>query len=210
MRKTLRVFKNSRNAELATPKQMAASCPRWADVEDAEGAEGDRESDELTLLIQPLPPRFTEQRLRRELARRGYGGQYDYVHVPWNHRSNKSRGMAFINFTSVKSATLFQKQLQGVCLAPGAPACLEIAPAVAQGLHNNLLLSRERANCCRTSARRGAGSWNFCVDCGSPLKRVDCHALEPEAAAMQASGIMDGTPVLLFPVAPGALLYEPR
>jgi hypothetical protein len=45
--------------------------------------------------------------MHQSLEDRGYRGLFNYVHVPWHLRSNKNRGMAFVNFVSHEAGLKF-------------------------------------------------------------------------------------------------------
>jgi hypothetical protein len=87
-----------------SPNRGSMQNARWADVEDDAPQE---DSTELTLVIQPLPRHVTRDRMHQSLEDRGYRGLFNYVHVPWHLRSNKNRGMAFVNFVSHEAGLKF-------------------------------------------------------------------------------------------------------
>lgn len=98
-----------------------------------------------TLTIRNVPARYTMDEL---IAEWGPGCSYDFVHLPLVPAEQRSKGYAFVNFTSPEAALAFQARWHGQRLAQRTRTrTLDVVAAPVQGYWANLqLIRRSLAN----------------------------------------------------------------
>lgn len=91
-------------------------------------------SEVLTLMIRNIPARFTASKLMEIWPAVGV---YNILHLPYDHRTKRTSGVAFMNFVSHDAASSFWEQWHGQSLVEGGKG-LSIAVAKIQGFDANI------------------------------------------------------------------------
>jgi len=91
-----------------------------------------------TVMVKNIPVKCGQRRLLRQFLAAGFQGKLDFIYLPMDPRSRSSRGFAFVNFTSVKSAHQFYRIFHGNVLKNyPSETPLEVAVAEIQGFDAN-------------------------------------------------------------------------
>jgi RNA recognition motif-containing protein len=95
-----------------------------------------------TVMMREVPSKYTQGKLLREIDSSGFAGQYDFIYLPMDSRSNANRGFAFINMVSEEAAEDFYKKFHGKHLrhfSANAEKTIIVLPADVQGFEENAL-----------------------------------------------------------------------
>jgi hypothetical protein len=95
---------------------------------------------DTTLMICNLPCRVSLEEITGILESLGYGGTYDFLHLPTGrNRSNANLGYGFINFSNATVAASFTEEFSNYEFEGyHSKKLLTVKPAHIQGLHQNL------------------------------------------------------------------------
>ncbi|CAE8692127.1 unnamed protein product [Polarella glacialis] len=97
-----------------------------------------QQEDYETMMIRNIPARFTKAQLLRDFGAHGSSG-IDYLFLPVDLQSGKTKGMAFVNFRSKAQATEFQEVWHRSRLPNhGRGKVLDITAAQVHGVTANL------------------------------------------------------------------------
>jgi len=92
----------------------------------------------VTVMMQNLPKRLSQNLLIEEIKSKGFGGTYDFVYVPVEMQTKFNRGYAFINFVEPKYAMAFKSCYEGHQLTKySSRKVIAILPAALQGFEAN-------------------------------------------------------------------------
>jgi len=96
-----------------------------------------------TVMLRNIPCRVTQEMLCDKLVLEGFGGSYDFLHLPKPMRMAPSKGnlgYGFINFVSAECAARFVESFTGVHFAEQSCSdkVIEVRPARLQGRTANL------------------------------------------------------------------------
>lgn len=84
-----------------------------------------------TIMITALRTCVTRAQLMKTLARVGFEGRFDYVHMPMNFGTSENRGVAFVNFVDAATTTEFLS-------SPNLPPTWGLKVAKKQGFAANM------------------------------------------------------------------------
>eukprot|EP00931_Biecheleriopsis_adriatica_P069828 TRINITY_DN43636_c0_g1_i1.p1 TRINITY_DN43636_c0_g1~~TRINITY_DN43636_c0_g1_i1.p1 ORF type:complete len:351 (+),score=50.35 TRINITY_DN43636_c0_g1_i1:70-1122(+) len=91
-----------------------------------------------TVMIKPLPTKYTQRKLLRELLGAGFQGKIDFIYLPLDARSQNNRGFGFCNLESTQAAERFYRVFQGSYLNDfESSRPLEVSAAEVQGFEAN-------------------------------------------------------------------------
>mmetsp|Transcript_109287 Transcript_109287/g.189647 ORF Transcript_109287/g.189647 Transcript_109287/m.189647 type:complete len:316 (-) Transcript_109287:76-1023(-) len=95
-----------------------------------------------TLMIRNIPCKMTLKGMVDLFQSYGFGGTYDFLHLPGRGHPFSNLGYAFINFSDSSTIDAFIAKFQGVAFAPltgiNTEKVIEIRPARAQGFAENI------------------------------------------------------------------------
>jgi len=96
-------------------------------------------NDFTTLVIRHIPSQYSQCWLMWEIDAAGFGGLWDFLHLPMDSKNRGNRGFAFINFKLGSDAENFRRQFHGKYLRLVHPkGALDVKPANYQGLYDNV------------------------------------------------------------------------
>lgn len=101
-------------------------------------ASGGGLSGNMTVMVRNVPPKYSQQKLLREINAAGFLGKFDFFYLPMQPQSRGNRGFAFINFYAVEDAEAFystfnHRQLRNCNQTPP----ISVLPADLQGFEKN-------------------------------------------------------------------------
>eukprot|EP00403_Amphidinium_massartii_P012025 CAMPEP_0178425300 /NCGR_PEP_ID=MMETSP0689_2-20121128/28650_1 /TAXON_ID=160604 /ORGANISM="Amphidinium massartii, Strain CS-259" /LENGTH=314 /DNA_ID=CAMNT_0020046955 /DNA_START=13 /DNA_END=954 /DNA_ORIENTATION=+ len=97
-----------------------------------------------SLMMRNVPATFTQEGLMQQLNADGFDGRYNYLYMPFNLATSKTKGYAFINMVTVDDAAKLVEAWSGICLVPNEeswgspPMRLHFSAAVLQGFEANV------------------------------------------------------------------------
>lgn len=92
----------------------------------------------VTVMIRKVPIRYTLQLLLEEIESAGFGGFFDFVHLPLNPHTKLSKGYAFVNFLTPQLAMTFKDSFEGRPMKYfGSQKPVTLSPATLQGYQAN-------------------------------------------------------------------------
>jgi len=91
-----------------------------------------------TMMLKNIPCKRSQEEILRHIDQQGYGGKYDFFHLPKNRQLCANLGYAFINFISAKDAARFEVEMTGFRFTHTSAKRCVVVPAHVQGLSNNL------------------------------------------------------------------------
>jgi hypothetical protein len=92
---------------------------------------------ELTLHVQGIPTEYTKSRFMSLINSLGFTGTYDYLYLPRCFRTQRSKGYAFINFTTPELAQRFTETMDGRLM--DSSSSLSVLVSTTQGLEENMV-----------------------------------------------------------------------
>eukprot|EP00931_Biecheleriopsis_adriatica_P031261 TRINITY_DN18353_c0_g1_i2.p1 TRINITY_DN18353_c0_g1~~TRINITY_DN18353_c0_g1_i2.p1 ORF type:complete len:403 (-),score=47.80 TRINITY_DN18353_c0_g1_i2:59-1237(-) len=91
-----------------------------------------------TVMIKPVPSKYTQRKLLREILRAGFEGKVDFIYLPLDPRSHTNRGFGFCNLETSQAAERFYEVFQGSYLSGSeADKPLQVSAAEVQGFEAN-------------------------------------------------------------------------
>lgn len=101
-----------------------------------------------TLVVRNIPARYNQDKI---LAEWQPDGSFDMLFLPFDARTGRTSGCAYLNFVSHEAALEFQRTRQGSFLAKHGPGKhLDIAAATLQGLEANLRQFAGKSQLCES------------------------------------------------------------
>lgn len=118
-----------------------------------------------TVVVKNIPHEINQQMFVNHLIAIGFGGTYDYVHVPLNCRTKLNRGYAFVNFKSTSNAWQYKTCVDGISTVSTEKEKgkrWKVTPATMQGLEaihaHHTALQMERGDSA-LNTQPGNGPW---------------------------------------------------
>jgi len=100
---------------------------------------------QTTVMLRNIPIEYTCEMLLELLNSMGFGGTYDFVYLPIDHKSEWGKGYAFINLISAAHAQYFMKSFEGFSnwVFPSNKVCTCTWSHPTQGLEANIARYRD-------------------------------------------------------------------
>lgn len=95
-----------------------------------------------TVMLRNIPYQCKRDALRKRIEQKGFAGLFDFLYLPFDHKSGRSKGYAFINFRTPEVCQRFYRAFNGVevkLTLPGSRSrkTCEVHPAKIQGTRLN-------------------------------------------------------------------------
>jgi len=91
-----------------------------------------------TVMMRNLPNRYTQTMLVEEISHVGFGGLFDFLHLPIDPETNANKGYAFINFVDSLSSWRFKLAFEGKQMSRfNSNKYVSVSPAALQGFEAN-------------------------------------------------------------------------
>lgn len=165
-------------AKVPTPfctTSLSASAPEFTPGNEEASAENMRATNTVT--VTELPEQYTRESLVMELQDSGFaeGRDYDYLTVPMLN-AHMNKGVCFINFVNAGLRHAFMAAFQGREMRMyGLGRPVSVKPCTLSDLQKGAIASSpesRRAKFCPQCGGSIQGSFNFCTQCGNPLKNL--------------------------------------
>mmetsp|Transcript_112741 Transcript_112741/g.299519 ORF Transcript_112741/g.299519 Transcript_112741/m.299519 type:complete len:239 (-) Transcript_112741:54-770(-) len=144
-----------------SPRVKQASVPQLE--EDTNANEEHEETDAppeqdipaiSTYMVKNLGTTLSRRAFTRELDRMGFPELYDFVHIPANFGTGKTKGFAFVNFVTFAAAAAFKRRFPDNGDAQEGPPTWVVTPADVQGLEANIAAAEAKWRRIRNNAYR--------------------------------------------------------
>merc|ERR1712107_898267 len=94
-----------------------------------------------TMMLKNIPCKRSQEEILRHIDQQGYGGKYDFFHLPKNRQLCANLGYAFINCISAKDAARFEVEMTGFRFTHTSAKRCVVVPAHVQGSRTTSPLS---------------------------------------------------------------------
>merc|ERR1719267_285001 len=90
------------------------------------------------MMLKNIPCKRSEEEIMLHIDQLGYGGKYDFFHLPKNRQLSANLGYGFINFKAAEDAARFEIEMTGFRFSHSSSKRCVVVPARVQGLSNIL------------------------------------------------------------------------